>query len=291
MHRIWNRRSGGVPVVAKDLNPVRVGVTTFLLLGACTAIVVTVRLFPAEFTGLPFALAGGVLFTIIPASILEWIVHRYVYHRNRFAPLAQIYRIHHRGHHAAIFPTWRYTTNGPVRRHPIAEADVSRLYPPGWRNVISKVSHFAFYMAIGVVCIWTPVWLLTHNVLFLASIIVTSAVLSDLFVRVHDAIHYPGQFRLIEAQPWFRFIERHHFIHHVDMEANINFLLPLADWCYGTLRTELTPDEIARHGTLERPKAQPLGHSEPARLFLAERQASRPGESAGCCSEAGEGGT
>ncbi len=261
----------------KHLNPVRIGVTTLLLLGLCAAILLTVRLLPKGIPGLGFALTGGVLFTIIPASILEWLVHRYIYHRNRFEPLAQIYRIHHRGHHAAIFPTWRYTTNGPVRRHPIAEPDVSRLYPFGWRNVISKVAHFAFYMAIGVVCIWTPAWSLTHNVVFLASIIVSSAVVSDLFVRVHDAIHYPGQFRFIEAQPWFPFIDEHHFIHHVDMEANVNFLLPLADWCYGTLRTTLTPEEIARHGTCEEAKAQPLGHSEPARLFLGERQAARPG--------------
>ena len=105
----------------------------------------------------------------------------------------------------------------------------------------------------------------------------TSLIISDLFMRVHDAIHYPGQFKFILAQPWFPFIDRHHFIHHVDTEANVNFLLPLADWCYGTLRTSLTPGEIARHGTLEqakdltgRPGENRIDHSPQTRKTLPE---------------------
>ena len=95
------------------------------------------------------------------------------------------------------------------------------------------------------------------------------------FVRVHDAIHYPGQFKFVEIQPWYPFIDRHHFIHHVDMEANVNFLLPLADWCYGTLRTTLSAAEIAKHGTLEQAKASPVGHSEPATVFAEELKGRR----------------
>lgn len=32
---------------------------------------------------------------------------------------------------------------------------------------------------------------------------------------------------MVEAQPWFAFLDRHHYIHHVDLGANLNFLLPL----------------------------------------------------------------
>lgn len=257
-------------MLVKRISPVRFAAATTAMLAVCAGLVFCVRATVDEAYSIPVALVGGILFTLIPASILEWLVHRYIYHRERLGPLAQIYRIHHQGHHAAIFPTWRYTTNGTVLRHPVSEPDISRLYPAGWRNLISKVAHFAFYVAIGFLFIWTPAWLLTYNKPFLASIVVTSIVLSDLFVRVHDAIHYPGQFRFVEAQPWFPFIDRHHFIHHVDMEANVNFLLPLADWCYGTLRTTMTEAEIAKHGTLEGAKASPVGHSEPAAVFAAD---------------------
>lgn len=257
------------------IDPVRFSVATVALLAVCAGLVLLVRAVTPGAYSIPVSVIAGIFFTLIPASVLEWLVHRYIYHRKRFGPLAQIFRIHHRGHHAAIFPTWRYTTNGTVRRHPISEPDVSRLYPTGWRNWISKTAHFGFYMAIGFVFILAPGWLLTQSVPFSMTIVGALALLSDLFVRVHDAIHYPGQFKFVEAQPWFPFIDRHHFIHHVDMEANVNFLLPLADWCYGTLRTSLSESEIAKHGTLDQAKARPIGNSEPAVVFAAELKAAR----------------
>lgn len=254
----------------KGIDPLRFSLASAVMLAACIGIVIAVRGTGNETSSTPVALIGGVLFVLIPASVFEWLVHRYIYHDKSWGPLAKIYQIHHQGHHAQIFPTWRYTTNGPVLRHPVLEADTSSLYPPGWRNLISKTVHFCFYMSIGLIFIWTPAWLITRDPIFLASVVLTSIVISDLFVRVHDAIHYPGRFKLVEAQPWFPFIDRHHFIHHVDLDANVNFLLPLADWCYGTLRTTLTSAEIAKHGTLEHAKATPIGHSEPAAVFAAE---------------------
>ena len=258
--------------------PMRFLLATSAILAACLGVAFAVRLAEgSNYAGFA-AVLGGILFTLMPASVYEWLVHRYIYHRKRSGPLGQIYRIHHYGHHGRIFPTWRYTTNGPVRRHPVSEDDVTHLYPPGWRNWISKVAHFCFYMGIGLFFIWIPGWILTQSPLFMLSVVVTSIVISDLFVRVHDAIHYPGQYRLVEAQPWFAFIDRHHWIHHVDMDANVNFLLPLADWCYGTLRTSLTSQELARHGTLEQAKANPVGHSEPAAVFARELRGSRAAE-------------
>lgn len=124
-------------------------------------------------------------------------------------------------------------------------------------------------MAIGVVAIWLPAWLVTGNVAFLAGIVVSSAVVSNLLIAVHDTIHRPGSHRLIEAQPWYAFLDRHHYIHHVDLGANLNFLLPLADWMFGTLRTRLEPDEIERHGTLVAAKSRPIGEGERARVAVA----------------------
>lgn len=259
----------------KNINRGRFYLASATMLAACIGIIFVVRATGVGMYSTPVAVISGILFTLIPASIFEWLVHRYVYHHKSWGPLAKIYEIHHQGHHAQIFPTWRYTTNGPVRRHPVLEADTSYLYPPGWRNLISKVVHFCFYMSIGLVFIWTPAWLLTQNAVFLASVVLTSIVVSDLFVRVHDAIHYPGRFKFVEAQPWFPFIDRHHYIHHVDLDANVNFLLPLADWCYGTLRTDLSAEEVAKHGTLEQAKATPIGHSEPAAIFAAELKRRR----------------
>jgi sterol desaturase/sphingolipid hydroxylase (fatty acid hydroxylase superfamily) len=54
----------------------------------------------------------------------------------------------------------------------------------------------------------------------------------------------------IERSGYFRFIERHHRIHHFYMNRNLNVLLPLADLILGTLVTEMpapaTTPESAR---------------------------------------------
>jgi hypothetical protein len=248
---------------------------TLLLLAGLGAVVALVRALPPSPAGYVAAGLAGVVALPIMASPLEWLVHRYVYHRKVFSWLRRIYVIHQQGHHHVLFPTWRYVTNGPVRRHPILAASASALHTSRWRNLSIKLCHFAFYMTIGVVCIWLPAWLLTENAAFLAGLVVASVVVSDLFVRVHDAIHYPGLHRFIEGRAWFRFLEDHHYIHHVDTEANVNFLLPLADWLFGTLRRRLTPEELARHGPLHEAKARPVGASEPARAVARPRPACR----------------
>jgi hypothetical protein len=237
------------------------------------ATVVLVRALPASWGGDLAAAIAGAVALLIAASPLEWLVHRYVYHRKALAFLRRIYVIHQQGHHHLLYPTWRrYVTNGPVRRHPILASSASTLHTSAWRNAVIKLCHFSFYVAIALVCVWLPAWLLTCNVAFLAGLIVATVVVSDLFVRVHDAIHYPGQHWFIEAQPWYTFLEVHHYIHHVDTEANVNFLLPLADWLFGTLRRSLTPEELARHGSLEEAKAHPVGTSEPAREVARPRR-------------------
>jgi hypothetical protein len=190
--------------------------------------------------------------------------------------LGRIYRIHHHGHHHVFFPTWRYATNGLPRRHPVLGPDAPRLHPPGWRNALTKLSHAAFYMGVGAACVWLPAWLLTGRVAFLASLVAANALIADLIVRVHDAIHYPDSHRWLQGRGWFRFLDRHHFIHHVDAEANVNFLLPLADWLFGTLRRSLSEAERRRHGSPEEGRLRPAGASEPAREVARPHGSPRP---------------
>ena len=51
---------------------------------------------------------------------------------------------------------------------------------------------------------------------------------------LHYLMHKPS-IPAIENFPYFRFIKRHHAIHHVHMNKNLNVLLPLADLCLGSL--------------------------------------------------------
>lgn len=243
---------------------VRVGMASAAVAALAVSIVLVVRALPdsGAVARLAAVVLGLVLVPIV-ASVLEWFVHRFVYHEAVLRPLTAIFTVH-TAHHYAFFPTWRYTTSGPAKRLSIRRRTPD-VHATGTRNAGVRLAHFGWYVTIGVVVIWTPAWFATHDMAFLAGIVVSSLIVSNLFIVVHDTIHRPGSHRLVEAQPWFAFLDRHHYIHHVSLGANLNFLLPLADALFGTLRTELTDAELAAHGTLDAAKARRLGEGERAR--------------------------
>jgi hypothetical protein len=255
----------------RPLERPRVLAAILLLLAFFAGVAGLVGQLPATPLAHAAAFLLGVLVLPMAASPYEWLVHRYVYHGTAIPFLRRIYVIHQHGHHYAIFPTWRYVTNGPVLRHPILSDSRSALHVTFWSNLRIKFAHFAFYMALGTALILTPAWFATGSVAFLAGMLASLLVVSDLFVRVHDAIHYPREFPWLQRQGWFRFLDEHHYIHHVDTSVNVNFLLPLADLLFGTMRRTLTDEEVAVHGTLAEAKATPVGASEPARLVARPR--------------------
>lgn len=245
----------------------RVGLATAAVAASAVAIVFVVRALPdSGAMAQVVAVVLGLVLVPVVASVLEWFVHRFVYHEAVLPPLAAIFTVH-TAHHYAFFPTWRYTTSGPAKRLSIRRRTPD-VHATGARNAGVRLAHFAWYLTIGVVVIWTPTWFATHDVAFLVGIIVSSVVVSNLFIVVHDTIHRPGSHRFVEAQPWFAFLDRHHYIHHVSLGANLNFLLPLADALFGTLRTEMSDAELAAHGTLDAAKARPLGEGERARAVV-----------------------
>ncbi len=246
------------------VNRRRLAIGTAAIAGSAVGVVLLVDRLP-EGT-LPHLLAFVLGLALIPliASPIEWFVHRFVYHEEVLRPLGAIFVVH-TAHHHAFFPTWRYVTSGPARRLAIRRRRPDIHATPAG-NARVRLAHFCWYMAIGAVLVWTPAWLITQNAAFLAGLVISSAVVSNLFIVVHDTIHRPGSHRLVEAQPWFAFLDRHHYIHHVDLGANLNFLLPLADLVFGTLRRHLSPEELAAHGSLETAKSRPVGRGERAHV-------------------------
>jgi hypothetical protein len=249
----------------RRIHALRVTTMSAVIALVATGLVVLVRAQPPTAWGNAVAFAAGLLLTPLLASPYEWLVHRYVYHRQLVPGLGRIFSIHHHSHHRVFFPTWRYVTDGPPRRIPILGGGTEEVSDGGLESALTRLAHFAFYFVLGLVLIVAPAWLATRHPAFLAGVLFALVVVSNLFITVHDTIHRPGSHRLLEAQPWFSFLDEHHYIHHVDNEANVNFLLPLADFLFGTLRRTLTADEIRRHGSREAAKARRIGTGEPAR--------------------------
>lgn len=262
----------GVPKISRrEISALRLMGSSIVLVTVLSAIVVGVRHLPTTITGAWVGAALGAVALVIAASPIEWAVHRYVYHRRVLPGASRIYDIHEKGHHRTFFPTWRYVTNGPVRRHAIVSSSYRVLHSAFMRNLVIKMLHAGFYLALAGVLIWLPAWLMTGRLSFLFGLMTATLVVADLVVRVHDAMHYPEHNRFIRSQPWFKFLAAHHYIHHVDTNANVNFLLPLADFLFGTMRRTLTSEELARHGSMEEATAVPIGASEPAREVAQPR--------------------
>jgi len=250
----------------RPLNIARVAAAAPLLLLSFAGVCVAAGRLPANAAGASLAFAAGLLVTPVVASPFEWLVHRYVYHRAAWV----LRRIHvvHVAHHHLYFPVWRYVTGGPARRIPVLARGVSRPQGSALGNAATYLAHFCFYMCIGALVLCLPAWLLAHSLPFLLGTIAGTCVISNLFITVHDAIHRPGSHPFMESQGWFRFLDEHHYVHHVDTEANVNFLLPLADLLFGTLRRRLTAQELARCGTREAARSRIVGRGEPAREAL-----------------------
>jgi hypothetical protein len=168
--------------------------------------------------------------------------------------LRTIYDLHHRAHHYVHFTTDRYVHQGPINYVPVWPPQPEALCDSGPSRWLSMGSQFLFYGTVAVLAVLLPTALLGPGGGFLCAFVATFAVEIFLFVRLHDAVHYPRA-SFLERLPLFWKIDRHHYIHHIDTEANTNFLLPLGDWLFGTLRTRTTPWEDARHPTYAQARA------------------------------------
>lgn len=206
------------------------------------------------------AVAAGVLFTVPLVSLWEWLVHGILYHGG-VPGFDKIRAIHVVGHHGALFPPKRYVHDGKYA--------FMRFRAPRepWRMADNKLdeqltswSQVALHFVTGVPTFVIPAWLLSGSTTFALSVVGTLAVLSWLLAYVHGCIHTPRD-RWIEAMGWFMWLDRHHYIHHIDGRANINFLLPICDVLFGTMKRQLTEREAAAHPSFEeaKPMAKDIG--------------------------------
>jgi hypothetical protein len=200
------------------------------------------------------SVAGAFVVIVLLGSFYEWTVHRYLYHGRSSIPVAKhIYEIHTHGHHWHRFPPNHYVEGGEVERIPVFPPAPFEVAGSPFRRFMAWAWQFALYLVVGIVFAFLPIWVITHNLPFTIAAVLTGLVEFHLFIRVHDVMHYPAG-RLMERFAWFKFLDRHHYIHHVDNRANVNFLLPLCDWLFGTLRTELNETEKRYWPTFEEAK-------------------------------------
>lgn len=201
------------------------------------------------------AIAVAPLYTVPLVSLFEWLTHGYMYHGG-LPGMQGILKIHVGGHHLSLFPAKRYFRQGAYSfmrfRQPLTPWRMSDTLTD---TLLTSGAQVALHFVLGIVPILLPAWLLSGSPTFLVATAASLGFLSYLLAYVHGCIHNP-QGRWVERQAWFQWLDRHHYIHHIDMEANINFLLPLCDLLFGTRKPALTAAEAAANPSFE--EAKPL---------------------------------
>jgi sterol desaturase/sphingolipid hydroxylase (fatty acid hydroxylase superfamily) len=190
------------------------------------------------------SLVLGAVAMLLGCSVVEWLVHGRLMHRRSRLPLLHLaYDLHHKAHHWTHYPPDAYVQD-EVTYVPLVPPRPERACRTARETIFAALGQGLFYLSFSVPIVGLA-WAATGNAAFVAACAVVGTAFAALAVHVHDAVHCPGHSPL-ERFRWFWALDRHHYLHHIDTRANVNFLLPLGDLLLGTLRRELTETERAR---------------------------------------------
>jgi hypothetical protein len=198
---------------------------------------------------LVYAILAGTFAGVVQASFIEWAFHRYWLHRPWLPKGA--FTAHTLVHHQLCKHDDTF--------HVVEEEQHEALTFQWWGgplliaiNVTPWVLLAWWFSALG--------WNLPA-LPFVIALGVAFALYYAGYEGLHYLMHMPS-IPWIERMKYFQFIKKHHRIHHIYMNRNLNVLLPLADLCLGTLVTAMpeakpTPAsarEIARRNSKARKK-------------------------------------
>jgi hypothetical protein len=201
--------------------------------------------------------ALGAVAMLVIGSAAEWWVHGHIMHRRSRFPFARLaYELHHRAHHVTHYPPDAFHKD-EVTYVPVLPLEPERACRTLAETTAAVLGQAIFYATfVGPPALFAAP--ITKNVTFTLSMATVAVALVGLAIHLHDSIHCPGHSPL-ERFRWFRWLDRHHYFHHVDTRVNVNLVLPLGDLLFGTLRRDLSSAELGRWPTYESASARGVG--------------------------------
>jgi hypothetical protein len=195
----------------------------------------------------------------------EYAIHRHAMHRKRFPKW--VYRInpdmnaqfhnHAVLHHGTYYKKFDYepSAEGKYFNLRILPGDTLRLFVL-FSPLLIPLALFVSLYSAGTLLLM----IVAHNLLWGV---------------VHVQMHVPEGNAWFRDTAYFRFISRHHFMHHVRMGKNYNVVIPLADFIMGSATKPRLCDvrEMLRLGYLKPRTA--LGQRR-LELYRRKQEASRP---------------
>jgi len=163
-----------------------------------------------------FWCGAGFAVAVVMASFFEWTLHRYVMHK----PVGKFdypFRAHAVVHHRVFKADHTY--------HLVDEKDRETIPMAWWNGPV--------LILIGQIPMLPLAWLAGHWAVLVGSVIAVGGYYA-VYEYLHWCMHLPKK-RHVERSGIFFRLNGHHLLHHRYMHKNFNVVLPLADFCMGTL--------------------------------------------------------
>jgi len=174
------------------------------------------------------AILAGVLICTVQASFFEWAFHRYWLHRPWLPE--SCFTSHTLIHHQLC----KYDDTFHVVEEEQEEALTFKWWGGPLLVLINIVPWALISWGFAAMGVSFP------YLAFVIAFAVTMSLYYAGYEGLHFLMHKPKVPFIVRSR-YFRFIERHHRIHHIHMDRNLNVLLPFADLCLGTLVTQMPP--------------------------------------------------
>lgn len=160
-------------------------------------------------TDILIAVAVTVPASAVYGSFFEWLLHRYVMHRTGI--ITYPYRTHAVVHHGLF---------GSGKDYQLQRQEDKKLVTMAWWNapVLLLINVPA---ALGA-------WWLSGTWWAFGAFMGTLLVYYGLYEYLHWCMHVPAQ-RWFQKMGFFRWLDRHHRLHHLLPDRNLNVVLPVAD--------------------------------------------------------------
>jgi len=174
-----------------------------------------------------FAIVAGLLVSVVQASFFEWAFHRFWLHRP-WLPKG-CFTAHTLVHHQLC----KFDDTFHVVEEEQEEALTFQWWGGPLLIVINQIPWVLLALGLSALGVALP------YVTFIVTVAVTFALYYAGYEGFHYLMHKPT-LPWLEGSQWFRFLKHHHRIHHVQMDRNLNVLVPIADFVIGTLVTQVT---------------------------------------------------
>lgn len=153
---------------------------------------------------------------IVYSSFFEWTLHRFLMHRP-FVLLKYPFRAHAITHHSTFGAGDDYHLQKPEDR---------------------KVVRMAWWNAPALLALNAPVALLAAWAVgswwVVPGFVAAFAFYYGMYEYLHWCFHVPNPQRWFQETAVYRWIDRHHRLHHLRPHRNLNVVLPIADFCLRT---------------------------------------------------------